>query len=109
MSKPFRFTQIEGELQRARSARRYLPWVFTTALGVAALAAAAARSLKAGVGMLIPGLGFGFFVLLLVTPRCPSCGASLWRRGERPGPASKPNPTEVERTHRCPACGVTFA
>lgn len=108
MTKPYRFDQVERELQRARSARRYLPWVFMTALGAAALAAAATRSLKAGAGMLIPGLGFGLFVLLLVTPRCPSCGASLWRRGDRPGPASKPNPTEVERTRRCPACGVTF-
>lgn len=108
MSKPVPFTLVERELQRARAARRYLPWAFTTALGLAGLAAIAGRSPKAGVGLLIPGLGFGFFLLLLVNPRCPSCGSSLWRRGERPGPASKPNPTEVERTRRCPSCGVTF-
>jgi hypothetical protein len=108
MPKPIPFAQIERELQRARQARRYLPWVLVTALGAAALAGIAARDPKAGLGMLIPGFGFGLFTLLLVTPRCPSCGASLFRRGERPGPASKPIPTEVERTRRCPACGVTF-
>src|SRR5512145_1192585 len=108
MTKRVRFSQVERELQRARSARRYLPWVLTTALGVAAITGAAARSVRAGAGMLIPGLGFGLFVLTLVTPRCPSCGGSLWRRGERPGPASKPSPTEVERTRRCPSCGVDF-
>jgi hypothetical protein len=102
------FSQIERELQRARAARRYLPWVLTTALGVAALAGIAARELSAAVGMFVPGLGFGLFVLALIFPRCPSCGASLWRRGERPGPPSKPNPTEVERTHRCPSCGTAF-
>jgi len=108
MSKPVPFRLVERELQRARAARRYLPWVVTTAFGVAAIVAAASRSLTAGAAMLIPGLGFGLFVLLLVTPRCPACGSSLWRRGEHPGPASKPNPTEVERTRRCPKCGVTF-
>lgn len=108
MTKRIPFGAVERELQRARSARRYLPWVFTTAVGAAALAGLAARSLKAAGSMLLPGLGFGFFVLFLVTPRCPSCGASLWRRGERPGPASRPAATEVERTHRCPACGVGF-
>jgi hypothetical protein len=108
MTKKFIYDQVQRELQRARSARRYMPWVFTTAVGVAALVGIASRSLKGAAGMLIPGLGFGFFVALMVTPRCPSCGASLWRRGERPGPASKPNPTEVERTHRCPACGAAF-
>lgn len=108
MTKPVRYQLVERELQRARSARRYLPWVLATAVGAAALAAMAARSVRAGAGMLIPGLAFGLFVALLVRPRCPSCGASLWRRGERPGPASKPNPTEVERTRRCPSCGTTF-
>lgn len=109
MAKTFSYSGVERELQRARSARRYLPWVFVTAICVAALAGVAARNLRAAGGMLLPGLGFGLFVLVLVTPRCPSCGASLWRRGERPGPASRPNPTEVERTRRCPACGVTFS
>jgi hypothetical protein len=108
MTKPFLFNQVERELQRARSARRYLPWVLFTALGAAVMAGIAARDLQAAAAMLLPGLGFGFFVLLLVTPRCPSCGASLWRRGERPGPASSPRPTEVETTRRCPACGVGF-
>jgi hypothetical protein len=109
MSKPTPFHLVERELQRARAARRYLPWVLFTALGVAALAGLAARDPKAAAGMLIPGLGFGVFLAVLVVPRCPSCGASLWRRGERPGPPSKPNPTEVEKTRRCPACGVTFS
>lgn len=109
MTRPLLFSQVERELQRARSARRYLPWVLTTAVGVAALTGIAARSPSAAIGMLIPGLGFGLFVLTLVVPRCPSCGGSLWRRGERPGSAAKPTPTEVERTQRCPACGVTFS
>jgi hypothetical protein len=108
MKTPATFQQVERELQRARAARRYLPWVATTAVGVAALAGVAARSPRAFAGMLVPGLAFGLFVALLVVPRCPACGGSLWRRGERPGAPSKPNPTEVERTRRCPACGVTF-
>ena len=108
MTKRILFSQIERELQRARLARRYLPWVLTTAVGVAALAGIAARNPRAAAGMFFPGLGFGLFVLLLSVPHCPACGASLWRRGERPGPASKPNPTEVERTHRCPSCGAAF-
>jgi len=108
MTKPIRFSQVERELQRARAVRRYLPWVLSTAVGVAALVGIAARDLRAAAGMLLPGFGFGLYALALVTPRCPSCGASLWRRGERPGAPSKPNPTEVERTHRCPSCGVTF-
>lgn len=108
MTKRIPFDRVERELQRARSARRYLPWVLSTAIGAAALAGAASRSLKAAGGMLLPGLAFGLFVLTLVVPRCPACGASLWRRGERPGSAAKPKPTEVERTRRCPACGVTF-
>jgi predicted RNA-binding Zn-ribbon protein involved in translation (DUF1610 family) len=108
MARPVTFRQVERELQRARSARRYLPWVATTAVGVSALAGVAARSLRAAAGMLVPGLAFGLFVALLVVPRCPGCGGSLWRRGERPGPPSRPNPTEVERTHRCPSCGAAF-
>ena len=39
----------------------------------------------------------GLFMVVLVFPRCPSCGSSLWRRGERPGSPGKPTPTEVER------------
>jgi len=108
MTKPFLFSQVQRELQRARAARRYLPWVITTALGVAALAGVAARAPRAAAGMLIPGAAFGLFVALLIVPRCPSCGSSLWRRGERPGPPGKPNPTEVEKTRRCPSCGITF-
>jgi hypothetical protein len=108
MTKKILFSQVERELQRARAARRYLPWVLSTALGVAGLAGIAARNVRAAAGMFVPGLAFGLFVLLLVVPRCPSCGASLWRRGERPGPPSRPNPTEVERSRRCPSCGITF-
>ncbi len=108
MKKRIPFDQIERELQRARSVRRYMPWVFTTALGAAALAGIAARDLRAAVAMFVPGLGFGLFALALIVPRCPACGSSLWRRGERPGAASKPNLTEVERTHRCPSCGAAF-
>ena len=108
MTKRFRFDQVERELQRARAARRYLPWVLTTAVGVAALAGIAARDPRAAAGMFVPGLALGVFVLTLVVPRCPACGASLWRRGERPGSAARPNPTEVERTRRCPSCGASF-
>ena len=108
MTKRILFSQVERELQRARAARRYLPWVLTTAAGVAGLTGIAARDLGAAAVMFVPGLGFGLFVLALIFPRCPACGASLFRRGERPGSAARPNPTEVERTHRCPSCGVSF-
>jgi hypothetical protein len=108
MKKPATFSQVVSELQRARAARRYLPWVFSTGVGAAALVGIAARDLKAAASMLVPGLAFGLFVAMLIVPRCPSCGASLWRRSERPGSPSKPNPTEVEKTRRCPSCGVTF-
>jgi hypothetical protein len=108
MPKPTPFSDVEKELQRARAARRYLPWVLTTALGAAAMVGIAARDPWAALRMAVPGLGIGLFVIVLVVPRCPACGASLWRRGERPGPPSRPNPTEVEKTRRCPRCGVTF-
>jgi hypothetical protein len=109
VSGPWRFAAVERELQRARAARRFLPWVLTTATAAGAIGWVAARSLRAAAGLFLPGLTFGLFVVVMVVPRCPACGASLWRRGERPGPPSKPLPTEVERTRRCPSCGATFA
>jgi hypothetical protein len=98
---------VERELSRARSARRALPFVAAAAAGGAALAAVASRS-AAGLALLLPGVLAGAFVWLLGVPRCPSCGGSLFRRGERPGSAAAPRPTNVERSRRCPRCGARF-
>jgi len=105
---PARFRQVEQELQRARAARRLAPWAAGSALVAAALVGLVAGSLRAALAILAPGAVLLLFVLALAVPRCPGCGGSLWRRGERPGPAGKPRPTEVERTRRCPRCGHAF-
>jgi DNA-directed RNA polymerase subunit RPC12/RpoP len=105
---PARFRQVEQELQRARSARRLAPYAAGSALVAAALVGLVAGSAGAALAILGPGALLLAFVLALAVPRCPRCGRSLWRRGERPGPAGGPRPTEVERTRRCPRCGETF-
>jgi hypothetical protein len=100
--------QVQRELQRARGARRALPFVALATLGAAALAGVTARSAGAGLALLAPGAIAGAFVWFLGVPRCPACGGALFRRGERPGSAGNPRPTEVERTRRCPRCGVSL-
>jgi hypothetical protein len=105
---PARFRQVEQELQRARAARRLVPYAAGSALIAAALVGLVAGSARAALTMLAPGALLLVFVLALAVPRCPGCGRSLWRRGERPGPAGRPRPTEVERTRRCPRCGEAF-
>lgn len=105
---PARWRQVEQELQRARAARRLAPWAAGSALAAAALVALVAGSARAGLSVLAPGALFLAFVLAAALPRCPGCGGSLWRRGERPGPAGKPRQTGVERDRRCPRCGQAF-
>jgi len=103
-----RWPHVERELQRARGARRALVFVAAAVAGAAALVGVAARSLPAAVGMLLPGAVLAVFVWALGVPRCPECGASLLRRGERPGSAAHPRPVEVERARRCPRCAARF-
>jgi hypothetical protein len=102
-----RWRDVERELARARGARRALPFVAAAAAGAAAIAATAARS-PAALALLLPGAVGAVFVWMMGVPRCPSCGGSLFRRGERPGSAGAPRPTEVERTRRCPRCASRF-
>jgi hypothetical protein len=94
---------VERELSRARSARRVIPWVLLGALGGAALVAVAARSIAAGLPILVPGIAAALFTWMMGIARCPACGASLLRRGE-----ARASPAEVSRTHRCPHCGARF-
>jgi hypothetical protein len=97
---------VERELQRARGARRAVPFVVAGAVGAAAIAAVAGGSAGAAVAPLALGLVAIAFVWSMGVPRCPSCGGSLFRRGERPGSAGRPRETEVERTRRCPRCSA---
>jgi predicted RNA-binding Zn-ribbon protein involved in translation (DUF1610 family) len=107
-SDPPRWEHVRRELQRARGARRLVPWAFGSALLSGAFVSWAARSWEAGVPLLAGGLALGLVVGALARPHCPACGAVLWRRGERPGPPTAPVPVEVERTRQCPNCGVRF-
>jgi hypothetical protein len=99
---------VERELQRSRAARRLWPFLLVSAVAAAALVGLVSGSLEAGVAVLVPGALLFAFLVLTSIPRCPACGGSLWRRGERPGPAGAPRPTQVERERRCPRCGKEF-
>jgi len=101
------FRHLERELQRARAARRLVPWAAGTPLAAAVLAGLAGGG-RAVLSILALGGLLLVFVAVAAFPRCPGCGGGLWERGERPGPASAPAPTRVERTRRCPRCGATF-
>jgi DNA-directed RNA polymerase subunit RPC12/RpoP len=105
---PVGWRQVEQELQRARAARRLVPYAAGSALAAAALVGFVAGSPRAALAILAPGALLLLFVLAAAVPRCPECGRSLWRRGERPGPAGAPRPTEAERSRRCPRCGHAF-
>jgi hypothetical protein len=99
---------VQRELQRSRSARRLWPFLLISAAGAAALVALVSGSPEAGLAVLAPGALLLALLLLTSIPRCPACGGSLWRRGERPGPAGAPRPTQVERERRCPRCAKAF-
>jgi DNA-directed RNA polymerase subunit RPC12/RpoP len=105
---PASWRQVEQEMQRARAARRLVPYAAGSALAAAALVGFVAGSLRAALSLLFPGAILLLFVLAAAVPRCPACGRSLWRRGERPGPAGSPRSTEAERSRRCPRCGQAF-
>jgi len=100
---------VERELQRSRAARRLWPFLLVSAVAAAGLVGLVSGSLQAGLAVLAPGALLLAFLVLTSIPRCPTCGGSLWRRGERPGPAGTPRPTRVERERRCPRCGKGFA
>ncbi len=106
MSDPF--AAVQREIQRARAARRALLFVALAAAGAMVLVGSATRSPRAAAGMLVPGALLALFVWALGVPRCPRCGGSLFRRGERPGSAGRPRQVEVERTKRCPRCGASL-
>jgi hypothetical protein len=95
---------VRKELQRARGARRLVPWALLSAVLGWSLIAVAARSGRAGLPLLAGGLLFALVIRALAIPHCPACGKNLWLRGERPGPPTAPVPTQVERDHRCPRC-----
>ncbi|HET8725565.1 MAG TPA: hypothetical protein VFM53_15305 [Anaeromyxobacteraceae bacterium] len=103
---PSRWEGVRRELQRARGARRMIPWaLLSAALGFAAMAWAG-RSWRAGLPLLVGGLLFALVIRQLAIPHCPDCGKGLWLRGERPGPPTAPVPTQVERDRKCPRCGA---
>jgi len=105
---PPRWEHVHRELQRARAARRLVPWALGSAAVGFAFVAYASRSLRGGLPLLGAGLLFALLVWALSSPRCPACGRGLWVRGERPGPATAPRATRVERERRCPRCGTAF-
>ncbi len=102
------FGQVQRELQRARAARRLVPWAAGSALLAAALVGLAGGGPRGGLSTLALGALLVAYAAVAAIPRCPACGESLWTRGERPGPAGAPASTLVERTRRCPRCGATF-
>jgi hypothetical protein len=103
-----RWEHVHRELQRARGARRMVPWAFGSAILAGGFVAFAARSLKSGLPLLLAGVVLGLVVWSMARPHCPACGGVLWLRGERPGPPTAPRPVEVERTRQCPRCSVKF-
>ncbi|HVP69570.1 MAG TPA: hypothetical protein VMT17_20135 [Anaeromyxobacteraceae bacterium] len=105
---PPAWVHVHRELQRARGARRLLPWAAGSAVVGYAFVSYASRSLRGGLPLLVAGAALSLLIGALGTPRCPACDKSLWIRGERPGPATAPRPTRVERDRRCPRCGTGF-
>jgi hypothetical protein len=102
---PKGWEQVRLELQRARGARRLVPWALLSALLGWAFLSWAGRDWRAGLPLLGGGLLFALVIRGLAVPHCPACGKNLWLRGERPGPPTAPVPTQVERDRRCPRCG----
>jgi hypothetical protein len=105
---PILLRDVERELQRARSARRLLPWVVVSAAGAGLLGRAASGEWRAAAVLGAFGILLFAFVAATAVARCPACGGSLLRRGERPGPAGSPSPVEAERARRCPRCQAPF-
>jgi len=104
-----RWEHVFREMQRARAARRLLPWAAASAAAGWAFLSFASRDPRGGLPLLAAGGLLTLVVAALAVPRCPSCGGRLWRRGERPGPPTAPRPTQAERDRRCPRCGAAFA
>jgi hypothetical protein len=109
VTSPPQWRHVERELQRSRAARRLWPFLLSSAVAAAALVGLVSGSLEAGLAVLAPGALLFAFLVLTSIPRCPACGGGLWRRGERPGPAGAPRPTQVERERRCPRCRQAFS
>jgi len=100
--------QVHKEMQRARGARRLVPWAFLSAVLGWAFLAVAARSWRAGLPLLVGGLFFTLVIRVLAIPHCPACGKNLFVRGERPGPPTAPVPVQAERERKCPRCGAAL-
>jgi predicted RNA-binding Zn-ribbon protein involved in translation (DUF1610 family) len=105
---PTGWEHVRRELQRARGARRLVPWALLSAFLGWSMVSVAARSFRAGLPLLAAGLLFALVIRALSVPHCPTCGKNLWVRGERPGPPTAPVPTQVEREKKCPRCGVAL-
>lgn len=108
MERQPRWDEVKKELARARAAGRAGPWLLGTSLAAGLLVALAGGSPAAGLTMLVPGALLWVILRATAQPRCPACAAGLFVRGDRPGPATRPRETRVERERRCPACGVAF-
>ncbi len=105
---PTGWEPVRRELQRARGARRLVPWALLSAFLGFAFLSWAGRSWSAGLPLLAGGLLLAGVVRALSVPHCPACGGNLWVRGERPGPPTAPVPTRVERERSCPRCGAAL-
>jgi hypothetical protein len=108
MAPPGGWEPVHKELQRARGARRLVPWALLSAFLGWSLVSVAARNWRAGLPLLAGGLLFALVIRGLAIPHCPACGKNLWLRGERPGPPTAPVPTQAERDRKCPRCAAAL-
>jgi hypothetical protein len=103
--KPAPADALFQERQRARAARKLLPFALATAMGGGALGLAASGSWQAALAAAAPGAVFVLFAWASALARCPECGRRLARVEKEPGSAGgTPSPVEVERAGACPRC-----
>lgn len=104
---------VQQELARARGARRMLPWATLTAVGGAALGAAAGGGVRGAAVLFAVGLLFAVFAAVMSIARCPACGASLpvpraARAKASRDEAAPPDPAGGEPLQSCPRCRTRF-
>jgi hypothetical protein len=87
---------VAQERARARGARRLLPWGVVTAVGGAAIGAAAGGGIRGAAVLAAVGLVFALFLWVTSIARCPACGARL------------APPRGVGQPERCPRCNAVF-